>query len=160
MEAEAGVDAYKGEHSNGGLSLPEERHLSYDQGDTTDEASMDLAEGHTNPSELRMVEEEQWRAQYIQAAKPRVRSHVGSIDLWDWTTVEQERKVAKKKKTKVIIRLVGRLAPSSSQIHPSLGGSGGFIRTSPVCEVDHEFVKVSSGTTFCSQNCGRPLMGR
>ncbi|XP_024365827.1 uncharacterized protein [Physcomitrium patens] len=91
--------------------------------------------------------EEQWQAQYLPAAKLKPRTYSGSMELWDWSIVEQEKKVSKKK-VKKIIRLVGRLAPNATQVHPSLRGSGGLIRTTPILEADHEFVKVSSGRIY------------
>lgn len=81
---------------------------------------------------------------YIEA-----RSYRGSMDLWDWSIIEQEKKLGKKK-VKKIFRLMGRLAPNATQVHPSLRGSGGLIRTTPIREADHEFVKVSSGSIEAS----------
>ncbi|CAM6050481.1 unnamed protein product [Sphagnum compactum] len=139
--------------------------ISYD----SDDGSEELEEGEWRPEEGERdkyifddsdeeeeaeegeILEEQWHAHYSQVPRPgvRVRLYPGSIELWDWTTVEQEQKTAKKKKArKLSVRLVGRLAPNSNNLHPSLGGSGGFIRTSPISEVDHEFVKVSSGRIY------------
>ncbi|CAK9200592.1 unnamed protein product [Sphagnum troendelagicum] len=138
--------------------------LSYD----SDDGSEELEEGEWRPEEGERdkyifddsdeeeaeegeILEEQWHAHYSRVPRPgvRVRLYPGSIELWDWTTVEQEQKTAKKKKArKLSVRLVGRLAPNSNNLHPSLGGSGGFIRTSPISEVDHEFVKVSSGRIY------------
>jgi hypothetical protein len=109
------------------------------------EGSVDMAGNGTDLSVSDMAAEEQWQAQYLQTAKPRVRSYVGSMDLWDWSIIEQEKKVGKKK-VKKLFRLIGRLAPNATQVHPSLRGSGGLIRTTPICEADHEFVKVSSGS--------------
>ncbi|CAM6028713.1 unnamed protein product [Sphagnum balticum] len=139
--------------------------LSYD----SDDGSEELEEGEWRPEEGERdkyifddsdeeeeaeegeILEEQWHAHYSRVPRSgvRVRLYPGSIELWDWTTVEQEQKTAKKKKArKLSVRLVGRLAPNSNNLHPSLGGSGGFIRTSPISEVDHEFVKVSSGRIY------------
>ncbi|CAK9253982.1 unnamed protein product [Sphagnum jensenii] len=142
--------------------------LSYDvynvqsAGIEGDDGSEELEEGEWRPEEatdgqresaleVGISVEEQWHAHYSRVPRPgvRVRLYPGSIELWDWTTVEQEQKTAKKKKArKLSVRLVGRLAPNSNNLHPSLGGSGGFIRTSPISEVDHEFVKVSSGRIY------------
>jgi hypothetical protein len=110
------------------------------------ESFMESSENQLDPSAFRVTEEEHWQAQYLQATKSKKRSYVGSIDLWDWTKVEQVKENKKRKATRSIVRLVGRLAPNSSQVHPSLGGSGGLIRTTPVFEADHNFVKVSSGS--------------
>lgn len=111
------------------------------------ESFMESSENQLDPSALHIAEEEHWQAQYLQTTKSKKRSYIGSIDLWDWTKVEQVKENKKRKATRSIVRLVGRLAPNSSQVHPSLGGSGGLIRTTPVFEADHNFVKVSSGST-------------
>lgn len=94
-----------------------------------------------------MTEEEEWQAQYLQTTTSKARSYRGSMDLWDWSIIEQEKKLGKKK-VKKIFRLIGRLAPNATQVHPSLRGSGGLIRTTPIREADHEFVKVSSGRIY------------
>lgn len=109
------------------------------------QASVDVAGNEIDLSTSDMAAEEQWQAQYLQTATLKARSHIGSMDLWDWSIVEQEKKLGKKKVNK-IFRLIGRLAPNATQVHPSLRGSGGLIRTTPIREADHEFVKVSSGS--------------
>lgn len=110
------------------------------------EASVDMTGNEIDLSTSDMAAEEQWQAQYLQTTTLKARSHVGSMDLWDWSIIEQEKKLGKKK-VKKIFRLIGRLAPNATQVHPSLRGSGGLIRTTPIHEADHEFVKVSSGST-------------
>lgn len=151
---------------SGGLSISDQEYREYEYGnnnrtvsgngqvhsyaaDLTEAPSEAATDGQReSSSEVGISVEEQWHAHYSRVPRPgvRVRLYPGSIELWDWTTVEQEQKTAKKKKArKLSVRLVGRLAPNSNNLHPSLGGSGGFIRTSPISEVDHEFVKVSSG---------------
>jgi hypothetical protein len=151
---------------SGGLSISNQEYREYEYGnnnrtvsgngqvhsyaaDLTEAPSEAATDGQReSSSEVGISVEEQWHAHYSRVPRPgvRVRLYPGSIELWDWTTVEQEQKTAKKKKArKLSVRLVGRLAPNSNNLHPSLGGSGGFIRTSPISEVDHEFVKVSSG---------------
>jgi len=109
------------------------------------EASMDLTRNEIDLSSADTAAEEQWQAQYLQTATLKARSYIGSMDLWDWSIIEQEKKLGKKK-VKKIFRLIGRLAPNATQVHPSLRGSGGLIRTTPIREADHEFVKVSSGS--------------
>lgn len=111
------------------------------------EASVDMAGNGIDLSTSDMAAEEQWQAQYLQTVTLKARSYVGSMDLWDWSIVEEEKKLGKKK-VKKTFRLIGRLAPNATQVHPSLLGSGGLIRTTPIQEADHEFVKVSSGSIF------------
>lgn len=122
-----------------GLSLTNEESYLH-----TTAASKDMAGDRVDSSASDMAAEEQWQAQYLQPAKPKSRSYTGSMDLWDWSIIEQEKKIGKK--VKKIFRLIGRLAPNATQVHPSLRGSGGLIRTTPIREADHDFVKVSSGS--------------
>lgn len=114
------------------------------------EASVDTTGNELGLStSIDMTEEEVWQAQYLQTTTSKARSYRGSMDLWDWSIIEQEKKLGKKK-VKKIFRLMGRLAPNATQVHPSLRGSGGLIRTTPIREADHEFVKVSSGSIEAS----------
>jgi len=157
------------QEQSGGLSISNQEYREYEYGnnnrtvsgngqvhsyaaDLTEAPSEAATDGQRESAlEVGISVEEQWHAHYSRVPRPgvRVRLYPGSIELWDWTTVEQEQKTAKKKKArKLSVRLVGRLAPNSNNLHPSLGGSGGFIRTSPISEVDHEFVKVSSGRIY------------
>lgn len=111
------------------------------------QGSVDMNGTEIDLSTFDTAAEEQWQAHYLQTATLKARSHIGSMDLWDWSIIEQEKKLGKKK-VKKTFRLIGRLAPNATQVHPSLRGSGGLIRTTPIREADHEFVKVSSGRVY------------
>ncbi|KAG0617849.1 hypothetical protein M758_4G020100 [Ceratodon purpureus] len=150
-----GHGTYSGEDRAHAGSLPtDDENYQHDTGEVagtsychTTEASVDMVGNGMDYSASDLAAEEQWQAQYLRTAKPKARSYIGSMDLWDWSIIEQEKKIGKKK-VKKIFRLIGRLAPNATQVHPSLRGSGGLIRTTPICEADHEFVKVSSGRIY------------
>ena len=142
--------AHRGPSSTNEESYPHgDRKISGTDYLHTTQASIDMAGNGIDLSASDMAAEERWQAQYLQTAKPKTRSYIGSMDLWDWSVIEQEKKTGKKK-VKKVFRLIGRLAPNATQVHPSLRGSGGLIRTTPIREADHDFVKVSSGLI---QNC-------
>ncbi|GAA0145133.1 hypothetical protein LIER_05394 [Lithospermum erythrorhizon] len=115
--------------SDNGERQSDDKHDSADQGES---ASIE--------------DEERWRAQYGQATDPKEESSTSRlVDLWDWTTVDENRKHGKGQVT----RLVGRLAKRSAKLHPSVPSSGGgLFRTAPVCKVHLDLVQVTSGQTY------------
>lgn len=88
-------------------------------------------------------EEENWRAQYGQVTEQIQVSvlDIQAIDLWDW---EMVKKTTKSRKNGVC-KLVGRLVKCTNMLHPSLASSGSRLKTSAICEVHLDLVKVRSG---------------
>lgn len=91
-------------------------------------------------------EMELWQAQYGQVVRndAQGQSFPRAINLWNWTTAVQKVKSGKKSS----ISLVGQLASIPSRLHPSLQHRNGFIKTSCICEVNLDLVKVSSGELY------------
>lgn len=90
---------------------------------------------------------ELWQAQYGQVMRTDDEKQIclGAISLWNWRIVGEKGKDKKKKRS---VCLVGRVAATMSRLHPSLQHHNSFIRTSSVCEVNLDLVKVSSGELY------------
>ena len=84
-----------------------------------------------------------WQDQYGQVVRTNVKteSSLGAINLWYWTISTQ--KVTNMNRSSIY--LVGQLAANKSTLHPSLQRHNGIIKTSQICEVNLDLVKVSSG---------------
>ncbi|XP_043725062.1 RNA-binding protein 5 isoform X1 [Telopea speciosissima] len=96
--------------------------------------------------EVASCDEENWRAQYGQVVTSREEDVLPfrAVDLWDWAMVKE---TVRKKKHQVA-RLVGRLVKPSMKLHPSLPSSGGILKTSAICEVHFDLVRVASGEVY------------
>ncbi|XP_042502394.1 uncharacterized protein LOC122079749 isoform X3 [Macadamia integrifolia] len=96
--------------------------------------------------EVASRDEENWRAQYGQVLKSREEDVLPfhAVDLWDWAMVKE---TIRKKKHQAA-RLVGRLVKPSMKLHPSLPSSGGILKTSTICEVHFDLVRVASGEVY------------
>ena len=84
-----------------------------------------------------------WQDQYGQVVRTNVKteSSLGAINLWYWTICIQ--KITNMNRDSIC--LVGQLAANKSTLHPSLQHRNGIIKTSQICEVNLDLVKVSSG---------------
>lgn len=89
---------------------------------------------------------ELWLAQYGQVTRTdaETKLRLGALSLWNW------RKAVRKGKgrQKSSIYLVGQVAATISKLHPSLQQGSGFIKTSCICAVNRDLVKVSSGRLY------------
>lgn len=90
-------------------------------------------------------DEENWRAQYGQVIKSEGEMvlDIPVVDLWDWAMVTEDKKGGNTQ----VARLAGRLVRRSAKLHPFMS-SGGLLKTAPICEVNLDLVRVTSGQVY------------
>ncbi|KAH9319154.1 hypothetical protein KI387_020923, partial [Taxus chinensis] len=91
-------------------------------------------------------DEEIWRAQYGQVVRCREQDNpsISALDLWEWSLVLESMRGKKGESA----RLVGRIAPRSKILHPSIQGGGSLLKTGSIREVYLDLVRVSSGQIY------------
>eukprot|EP00850_Spirogloea_muscicola_P016524 SM000134S26967 [mRNA] locus=s134:315593:320490:- [translate_table: standard] len=85
--------------------------------------------------------------------QPHKRLDQALLDLWDWRLVDKKvdgesRDDTTRKGRPGPKGLLGRIAPSDSQLHPALAGYKGLLRTAAIIEATGDLVRVASGKIY------------
>ncbi|KAJ4960352.1 hypothetical protein NE237_020262 [Protea cynaroides] len=153
------IDLYLMGYPNSGINATDDSEIPLESDGSGNNGTYEIEEGEWIHEDLQDAtrsndrvsdevaswDEENWRAQYGQVVKSSEEDVLPfrAVDLWDWAMVKE---TVRKKKHQVA-RLVGSLVRPSMKLHPSLPSSG-ILKTSAICEVHFDLVRVASGEIY------------